>query len=164
MYVERLRNLVVVKCKHFDCYAKTYPREHIQLTKNEMDIYVNMTIVDDTHKDIKLTLTRRLQLVDELLQKLTFKDSDNKFTNVYLSKDQFDKLIVESKVKCKLFALDGSVLFGTKKCDLVTRKSYIGFVNSILKEYEIRIKLNKSNKKVRNNVITSYSYFIEHLL
>ena len=49
MYIDISGNLMTVKCRHPECFGKTYPCEHtISLTKNEMNIanndIVNITI------------------------------------------------------------------------------------------------------------------------
>jgi P4 family phage/plasmid primase-like protien len=41
MYIEMIPHNVVIKCRHNDCFGKTYPCEHVQLTKNEMNIMMN---------------------------------------------------------------------------------------------------------------------------
>ena len=38
MYVEFVRDLISIKCKHPDCFGKVYPCEHIQLSQKEMNI------------------------------------------------------------------------------------------------------------------------------
>ncbi len=55
MYVEMIDNYVCIKCKHNECFGKIYPCEHIQLTKNEMNMIniqgnINITI---NNKDIE---------------------------------------------------------------------------------------------------------------
>jgi P4 family phage/plasmid primase-like protien len=45
MYIEKMEGKLIIKCKHIDCFGKTYPCEHVHLTKNEMNIMNNGTII-----------------------------------------------------------------------------------------------------------------------
>jgi P4 family phage/plasmid primase-like protien len=38
MYIEMIKDLVTIKCKHAECFGKVYPCQHIQLTKQEMNV------------------------------------------------------------------------------------------------------------------------------
>ncbi len=44
MYIERMKDTVIIKCRHIDCFGKVYPCEHILLSKNEMNIINNGTV------------------------------------------------------------------------------------------------------------------------
>jgi P4 family phage/plasmid primase-like protien len=47
MYIERMMQNFILKCKNAECFGKTYPCEHICLTKNEMNVVcgtMNVTI------------------------------------------------------------------------------------------------------------------------
>jgi P4 family phage/plasmid primase-like protien len=45
MYLDICSNLMTVKCKHLECFGKTYPCEHaISLTKNELNIANNENV------------------------------------------------------------------------------------------------------------------------
>lgn len=56
MYIEMIKDLMTIKCKHSECFGKIYPCEHhIQLTKNEMNIIFNGDIhvnIDNSNSDI----------------------------------------------------------------------------------------------------------------
>jgi hypothetical protein len=41
MYVEKTHDRIIIKCKHPTCFGKTYPCEHILLSKTEMNIMNN---------------------------------------------------------------------------------------------------------------------------
>jgi P4 family phage/plasmid primase-like protien len=48
MYVEMVDKFMTIKCRHADCFGKVYPCQHVQLSKNEMNVAfhgdVNITI------------------------------------------------------------------------------------------------------------------------
>jgi P4 family phage/plasmid primase-like protien len=54
MYIEMLKDLITIKCRHAECFGKIYPCHHVQLTKQEMNIAFNgdVTInINNTHDD-----------------------------------------------------------------------------------------------------------------
>ena len=44
MYVEMIKDLIAIKCKHIQCFGKIYPCEHVKLSKNEMNVIFNYNI------------------------------------------------------------------------------------------------------------------------
>lgn len=55
MYIENIKDVMMIKCKHVKCFGKNYPCEHIQLTKNEMNIVFNGDIHVNINGDSNLT-------------------------------------------------------------------------------------------------------------
>jgi P4 family phage/plasmid primase-like protien len=55
MYIEMLDKFITIKCKHHECFGKIYPCQHIQLTKQEMNIVfngdINITINNNKEDD-----------------------------------------------------------------------------------------------------------------
>jgi P4 family phage/plasmid primase-like protien len=51
MYVEMMKDMMTIKCKHPECYGKIYPCEHVSLSKNEMNIIFN----GDIHVNVNTT-------------------------------------------------------------------------------------------------------------
>ena len=45
MYIEMLDKFMTIKCKHKECFGKTYPCQHIIMNKNEMNIAFNGIII-----------------------------------------------------------------------------------------------------------------------
>jgi hypothetical protein len=45
MYIEKIYDKMIMKCKHADCFGKTYPCKHVHLTKYEMNVMNNGTII-----------------------------------------------------------------------------------------------------------------------
>ena len=41
MYVEMIKDLITIRCKHPECFGKIYPCPHVQLSKQEMNIAFN---------------------------------------------------------------------------------------------------------------------------
>jgi P4 family phage/plasmid primase-like protien len=41
MYVEMIKDLITIRCKHPECFGKIFPCPHVQLTKQEMNIAFN---------------------------------------------------------------------------------------------------------------------------
>lgn len=56
MYVEMIKDLMTIRCKHSGCFGKIYPCEHIQLSKNEMNIIFN--------GDLHVTINNDANLAD----------------------------------------------------------------------------------------------------
>jgi len=80
---------------------------------------------------------------------MDFKNESNEFTNKIHSKEDFEKLRNNCIIKYCLFN-DGKTLtlFGLPKKILNSDKSFLGFVNSLLKEYGLIIQ---SSKKLTKN-------------
>jgi P4 family phage/plasmid primase-like protien len=76
MYIEMLKDLITIKCRHPECFGKIYPCQHIQLSKQEMNIAfngnVNITINNNTNND-ELVDFQLINLFDDnFLNELVF--------------------------------------------------------------------------------------------
>jgi len=66
MYIETLGNYMSIKCKHPECFGKTYPCDHIQLTKHEMNIaFNNVTININNGQDDELVEFQHINIFDD---------------------------------------------------------------------------------------------------
>lgn len=73
MYMEIVDKFMTIKCKHNECYSKTYPCGHILLTKNEMNVFYgnNITIINNIENDDDYNNFNHLNLYDDdILNKL----------------------------------------------------------------------------------------------
>ena len=75
MYVEILDKFMTIRCRHPECFGKTYPCNHILMNKNEMNIAwhgdVNITI--NNNKDDDLVEFQEINIYeDEKLNELVF--------------------------------------------------------------------------------------------
>lgn len=56
MYIDMLDHFMAIKCRHHECYGKTYPCQHILMTKNEYNLTlhgnVNITIQESNIDNI----------------------------------------------------------------------------------------------------------------
>ena len=112
----------------------------------------NLESTEKDYKDIDQKIKeKKLEIVNELLRTLKFKNKKNEFTDKVLKSDKFKEKCEEALEECKLFN-DKSVLplFEMKKTNLKTQKSIMGFINSVLKNYGIKIKSIQTNKRDEN--------------
>ncbi len=101
---------------------------------------------------------------------LKFK-KDNVFTNKIIDGEKFNKLCEKVKTDCILFTDVSSMpLFGLKKTALNTQKGFIYFINTIFKNYGIKIKSvqtserDKNKKKIMNYSLVQEDFNIEEPL
>lgn len=136
-----------------------YRKTHIMYNNkaiNNQPLKSFMT-VDDSYLDIDLKKkTRQLFIVNQLLQLLKFKDKDNEFTKITLELDEFNKLKTKVMKKSELFTDPSALtLFNMAKGKIITNKAFLGFCNSILKNYGIKINSHsygKGMKKVQYKI------------
>ena len=67
MYIEVLKNCMTIKCKHPECFGKIYPCDHLQLTKQEMNIafYGNVTININNKEDDELVEFQQINIYED---------------------------------------------------------------------------------------------------
>jgi P4 family phage/plasmid primase-like protien len=58
MYIDMVDKFMTIRCKHPECFGKTYPCQHILMTKNEMNIAL--------HGDVNITINNGVD--DELIE------------------------------------------------------------------------------------------------
>ena len=58
MYIDMVDRFMTIKCRHHECHGKTYPCQHILMTKNEMNVVL--------HGDVNITINNSND--DELIE------------------------------------------------------------------------------------------------
>ena len=97
MYVEVLDKFMTIKCRHPECFGKTYPCSHILMNKNEMNIAfhgdVNITI--NQGQDEELVEFQKIDIYDDQeLNKLVYKSLNGEASSLakiihYFNENQF---------------------------------------------------------------------------
>ena len=75
MYIEMTDKFVIIKCKHPECFGKIYPcvHQHLQLTKNEMNIAFNVNVTNNNNPDTELIEFQQLDIYDNpILNELVY--------------------------------------------------------------------------------------------
>jgi P4 family phage/plasmid primase-like protien len=74
MYVEVLDKFMTIKCRHPECFGKTYPCNHILMNKNEMNIAFNGDItININNTDDELVEFQKIDIYeDEKLNELVY--------------------------------------------------------------------------------------------
>jgi P4 family phage/plasmid primase-like protien len=67
MYVEVIDKFMTIKCRHPECFGKTYPCNHILMTKNEMNIAFNgdITININNNQDDELVEFQQIDIYED---------------------------------------------------------------------------------------------------
>jgi hypothetical protein len=141
-----------------DVMKSIYRKTHI--LNNQKAIYNEdsrpYTTIDDEYVEIdKKIRKKRLEIINQFLKTMKLKNSSNEFINGHIEGEEWDKLVEKSKTKCDIFTDKTiSALFEKNKKDvlptLTTNKKFIGHINTILKNYGIKIqsiRYGKHNKK-----------------
>lgn len=148
-----------------DVMKKIYRKTHILYNNKAINNLPSKSFesIDPDYQDVSLKVKQqKLKIVNELLQHLKLKNDKNEFVSVPVENNEWETLVEKSHKKCTIFN-DPSVLplFDMSKGALkkiTSNKSYLGFLNSILKNYSVKIVLNRSNKKDKDgNKINYYS-------
>lgn len=82
-------------------------------------------------------LIKKVDIINDLINKLGFK----LFANIGINRDEFEKNI-ENVMKTNEIFINpkiARVLFNSSKSDIKTNKQFLGFVNSILEHYKLKI-------------------------
>jgi P4 family phage/plasmid primase-like protien len=74
MYVDVLDKFMTIKCRHHECFGKTYPCNHILMTKNEMNIAFNGDVtININNQDDELVEFQQIDIYeDQILNELVF--------------------------------------------------------------------------------------------
>lgn len=111
---------------------------------------------------------KKVEIINDLISKLGFKLFDEK---TYISRQDFESNIDTILKTNEIFINPklSKVLFNTSKVDIKTNKQFLGFINSVLGNYKLKIKsvevrVKKSDiEKVGKTKDTAYSLgFLEH--
>jgi len=65
MYIDILDKFMTVKCRHPECFGKSYPCNHILMNKNEMNIVFNGDITININKDDDLVEFQQIDIYDD---------------------------------------------------------------------------------------------------
>ena len=108
----------------------------------------------------KAEFLSKKEMIKGIINKLGFKIDD---MSILLDKDTFTKNLEIISTDKELFGSEKNrILFGFNKNTNKTVKSYMGFLNSVLKNWGIKINSLKKNKKIRNKVTKIYNYKLDY--
>lgn len=147
---------------------KAYRKTHVLF--NNLAINGNLLksyyTIDNDYFDIDLIVKKqKLDTVNELLKELKFKDENNNFNHITHTKDDFEKAKDNAIKKCKLFNdTKILILFGLNKKIFASNKSFMGFTNSILKEYGIELKIKRETERKDKKTFKNSFYFINQFM
>jgi P4 family phage/plasmid primase-like protien len=67
MYIDVIDKFMTIRCRHEECFGKTYPCQHILINKNEMNIAFNgnITINMNSDKDDELVEFQQIDIYDD---------------------------------------------------------------------------------------------------
>jgi hypothetical protein len=138
----------------------------------------NITTIDKFNKNNYLVYDKakqkeRVGMIEELIESIGF-DLEDIGDNVVLDRETFVENMEKSVKNCKIFkdAVDCEFLFGVKSKRVKTVKAFIGFVNSILKNWGLIINFKQNrvwNKEIKNKINTYvyklcyYQYINEYM-
>jgi hypothetical protein len=92
-------------------------------------------------------------------------DLNNIGNDLILDRNTFVENMNQSIKSCKIFkdTIDCEFLFGVKSKNIKSVKAFIGFINSIFKNWGIYVKFNKKQIRNRDRIyILSYSLNFYH--
>lgn len=144
-----------------DLMKSIYRKTHI--FNNQKAIYklpsTPYDTVDDEYVEIdKKIRNKRLEIINQFLRTMKLKDKNNEFTNAKIEGDEWEKLVEKSKTKCDIFT-DKTIMTLFEKCKknvlptLTTHKKFIGYINSVLKNYGIKIQKTSYGKDKKKSYI-----------
>ena len=84
MYIEMVKDLITIKCKHPNCFGQIYPCEHIQLSKQETNLIFNGDInININSKDEELVEFQKIDLFEnEELNQLVYNGLNGESTTL----------------------------------------------------------------------------------
>jgi P4 family phage/plasmid primase-like protien len=68
MYIDVIDKFMTIKCRHEECFGKTYPCQHILMNKNEMNIAFNGNItinINNSEKDDDLVEFQQIEIYED---------------------------------------------------------------------------------------------------
>ncbi len=159
----KTKNDIVIDKEFFTNYfRKSYILLNLRnlLNKEKIDVYNNFenTLVLDFNK---AEMNSKLEIIKKIIIKLGF-DLNN--MDITLDKDTFTKNLDNLEKDYELFKNEQvKVLFGFNKNKLTSIKSYMGFINTILKDFGINIISKKTSKRTDGQIINYNKYLVEYL-
>lgn len=150
-----------VKVFDKDFIDKAYKRTHILFNNKAINNLAvpNFESQDVEYLDIgKKEKALKLKYINQLLEMFEFKAEDNTFSDKVLSATEFETYKDNSLKKSKLFTnKEVLTMFGKRKQNLTSNKSFLGFVNSLLDNYGIKIKtVQVSDRDIKGNKQNTY--------
>ena len=148
-------------------FRKTYVLHNLKYLNGDDKLDDLMTI-DEHNRGIYLQFDKakqkqRLDIITELIVKMGF-SLDNIGSDSKLEKDNFVKNMKDCLKSCKLF-IDRKLvepLFGMKSKNLVSVRSFMGFVNSLLKHWGLCIVSLQKSKWLKSKKVNLYEYSLEY--
>ena len=66
MYIDVIDKFMAIKCRHYECFGKTYPCQHILMNKNEMNVAFNGDItININNCDDELVEFQQINIYDD---------------------------------------------------------------------------------------------------
>ncbi len=145
-------------------YRKTYVLNNLKsyLDPDKIVPYISVNGSDkyivNFDKGKKL---EQIRIIKEVIELLGYK---NIADNIKLDRETFVKNIEIVKTKSKLIAdpSRSQPLFGFNKTKICSVKSFLGFINSVLNEYGLTIKVSRKTVRIGTKIITKLSYFLSY--
>jgi hypothetical protein len=141
-------------------FRKTYVINNIKLLLNNTEIEQFITL-DRFNKNNylihdKIKQEKRVGMIKELIDSMGF-DLNNIGNDLILDRDTFVKNMNQSIKKCNIFnnSEDCELLFGIKSKEITSVKAFIGFVNTIFKNWGIIINFKEEsiwNKELKKRI------------
>ena len=79
MYVEMLDRFITIKCRHNECFGKTYPCQHVLMNKNEMNLAFNGDVTINIGNNDELVEFQKIDIYeDEQLNEIVFNSLNGK--------------------------------------------------------------------------------------
>jgi len=153
-----INNKKIVNFDFFKKYAQnTYILNNLRTLLNNTEI----NIYDEYESNLlinfkKVEFTAKKNMIEDIINILGFNLNN---TNILINREIFNKNLEQITFDKKFFGSEQNrILFGFNKKSSKTIKSYMGFLNSILKNWGTEIKSIKKIKKLKS-VVTKKIYY-----
>lgn len=143
-------------------YGKTYILFNLKYLLNKIEINPYLTIDETDDKVInfnKIKKQEQVNIIKDVIKTLGFEDFDKK--KILVSKENFETAKNKLVSGCSLFTMPevNLPLFRLDKCKISSMKSFLGFLNSLLKNWGLNIE--SKQKSIRyNNIIKNMNYYV----
>lgn len=133
-------------------YRKTHVLFNLRALVGNDEIEPLVTL-DDGTKMVnfdKAVRKEQIRMIKDVMKKLGF--SLGMIGDIEIDRDKFIKRVEKVKISCELFSntAKSQPLFGFSKTKIESVKSFLGFMNSLLKEWGLRIGLTKFQKRYKD--------------
>lgn len=138
------------------CFRKQHIISNNMAINGEID--ASYKTCDDNYVDFSKEIRiKRLNMLNDVLKVLKFKNEDSTFNTGEIEKSQLENYVKEA-LKCELFSKQNNTLFGRKQKDLSTFKAFMCNLKSNLVDYGINLCTRRG--KHETNGRKSY-YWVE---